>query len=180
MNRKRAVSILAIIMAIVMVLSLILSVLPTAHAVTQSEIDALQEKKDELTARVQEAQERLNSMQEQEASVLEKKAALDEENTAAKEALVLVAQELAMYDQILAEKTLELEDAQAIEQAQARKYRASIRSMEEDGTYDLLALLFNSANFSSFSPRWTTWTPLWRATSAWRSSIAPPARKRSA
>lgn len=148
MNRKRAISILAIIMAVVMILSLILSVLPTAYAVTQSDIDAVQAKKDELTARVQEAQERLNSMQEQEASVLEKKAALDEENAAAKEALVLVAQELAMYDEILAEKTLELEEAQAIEQAQARKYRARIRSMEEDGTYDFLALLFNSANFS--------------------------------
>lgn len=148
MNRKRAVSILAIIMAVVMVLSLILSVLPTAHAVTQSEIDALQEKKDELTARVQEAQERLNAMQEQEASVLEKKAALDEENRAAKEALELVAQELAMYDQIVAEKTLELERALAAEQTQARKYRARIRSMEENGTYDMLALILNAKSFS--------------------------------
>ena len=40
MNRKRAISILAIIMAVVMILSLILSVLPTAYAVTQSDIDA--------------------------------------------------------------------------------------------------------------------------------------------
>ena len=148
MNRKRAVSILAIIMAIVMILSLVLSVIPTAHAVTQAEINALQAKKDELTARVNEAQARLESMQEQEASVLEKKAALEEENAAAKEALELVAEELAMYDQILAEKTLELERAQAAEQEQGRKYRARIRSMEEDGTYDILALILNSANFS--------------------------------
>ena len=148
MNRKRAVSILAIIMAIVMILSLILSVIPTAHAVTQAEISALQAKKDELTARVKEAQARLDSMQEQEASVLEKKAALEEENTAAKEALALVAEEIAMYDQLLAEKTLELEQAQAAEQEQGRRYRARIRSMEEDGTYDILALILNSANFS--------------------------------
>ena len=148
MNRKRAVSILAIIMAIVMILSLVLSVIPTAHAVSQAEINALQAKKDELTARVNEAQARLESMQEQEASVLEKKAALEEENAAAKEALELVAEELAMYDQILAEKTLELERAQAAEQEQGRKYRARIRSMEEDGTYDILALILNSANFS--------------------------------
>ena len=144
MNRKRAVSILAIIMAIVMILSLILSVIPTAHAVTQAEISALQAKKDELTARVKEAQARLDSMQEQEASVLEKKAALEEENTAAKEALALLAEEIAMYDQLLAEKTLELEQAQAAEQEQGRRYRARIRSMEEDGTYDILALILNS------------------------------------
>lgn len=148
MNRKRAVSILAIIMAVVMILSLILSVIPTAHAVTQAEINALQAKKDELTARVQEAQARLDTMQEKEASVLEKKAALEEENAAAKEALELVAEELAMYDQILAEKTLELGQAQAAEEEQGRKYRARIRSMEEDGTYDILALILNSSNFS--------------------------------
>lgn len=148
MNRKRAVSILAIIMAVVMILSLILSVLPTAYAVTQSDIDELQKKKDELTARVQEAEERLNTMQEKEASVLEKKAALDEENAAAKEALELVAQELAMYDEILAEKSLELEAALDREETQARKYRARVRSMEENGTYDMLALILNASSFS--------------------------------
>lgn len=153
MNRKRAVSILAIILAIVMILSLVLSVIPTAHAVSQAEISALQAKKDELTARVNEAQARLESMQEQEASVLEKKAALEEENAAAKEALELVAEELAMYDQILAEKTLELERAQAAEQEQGRKYRARIRSMEEDGSYDILALILNAASFSELLSR---------------------------
>ena len=44
MKHKRAISILAIIMAVLMVLSLILSVLPTAYAVTQSEIDELVDK----------------------------------------------------------------------------------------------------------------------------------------
>ena len=64
MNRKRAVSILAIIMAVVMILSLILSVLPRAYAVTQSEIDAVRAKKDELTALVKEAEDRLTKMQD--------------------------------------------------------------------------------------------------------------------
>ncbi len=148
MNQKRAISILAIIMAVVMILSLILSVLPTAYAVTQGDIDALREKKNELSARVQEAEERLNQMQEQEATVLEKKAALDVQNEASLEALELVAQELAMYDDIVAEKTAELNDALAVEQAQGRKYRARIRSMEENGTYDMLALILHATSFS--------------------------------
>lgn len=117
MNRKRAVSILAIIMAVVMILSLILSVLPRAYAVTQSEIDAVRAKKDELTALVKEAEDRLTKMQDQEATVLEKKAALDVENKASQEALALVAEELAMYDEIVAEKTEELNEALAVEEA---------------------------------------------------------------
>ena len=48
MKHKRAISILAIIMAVLMVLSLILSVLPTAHAVTQSEIDELRKKRNAI------------------------------------------------------------------------------------------------------------------------------------
>ena len=148
MNRKRAVSILAIIMAVVMILSLILSVLPRAYAVTQSEIDAVRAKKDELTALVKEAEDRLTKMQDQEATVLEKKAALDVENKASQEALALVAEELAMYDEIVAEKTEELNEALAVEEAQARKYRARIRSMEENGTYDILALILHASSFS--------------------------------
>ena len=150
MNRKRAVSILAIIMAVVMILSLILSVLPTAYAVTQSDIDALRAKKAELTERVKEAEGLLDQMKEQEASVLEKRDALEVENQASLEALELVAQEIAMYDDLVAEKTQELEEAQAVEEAQGRKYRARIRSMEEDGTYDILALILRAASFSEF------------------------------
>ena len=135
-------------MAVVMILSLILSVIPRAYAVSQSDIDALQAKKNELTERVQEAEARLSTMQEREASVLEKKAALDVQNEASLEALELVAQELAMYDELLAEKTQELQEAQAAEETQARKYRARIRSMEENGSYDILALILRAASFS--------------------------------
>ena len=74
MNRKRAVSILAIIMAVVMILSLILSVLPRAYAVTQSEIDAVRAKKDELTALVKEADQPLLIVIENGLPVLPKKA----------------------------------------------------------------------------------------------------------
>ena len=151
MNRKRAVSILAIIMAAVMILSLILSVLPaTAYAVSQSEIKALQAKKDELTARVKEAEEILDQMKEKEASVLEKKAALDVQNEASLQELELVALEISMYDDLVAEKTEELLTAQTAEETQGRKYRARIRSMEEDGTYDILALILRSTSFSEF------------------------------
>ena len=56
MDRKKVVSILALIMAIVMILSLVISVLPTAFAIDESEIEELEKKKEELTARTREAE----------------------------------------------------------------------------------------------------------------------------
>ena len=57
-----------------MLLSLVASVIPSAFAVSQSDIDALQAKKDEISARVKEAQERVDTLKEAQANVLDQKA----------------------------------------------------------------------------------------------------------
>ncbi len=150
MNRKKIISIIAVIMAILMAFSLIASVLPTAFAVSQSDIDALKQKKAELTERVKEAEERVNSLKDVQATVLDQKAALDEKNEAAKEALALVAEEISMYDGIIEEKSAELDVALNREETQLNKYRTRIRAMEESGGYNILAVLMSSGDFNEF------------------------------
>ena len=57
MNNKRAISIIAIIMAALMLFGLVASVIPMrAYAISQEDIDALQDRRNELSARVDEAQ----------------------------------------------------------------------------------------------------------------------------
>ena len=149
MKRKRAVSILCLILAAIMVLSLVFSVLPVrAYAVSQSDIDALREKKNRITQRVTEAKESLNRYQEEEADVLHQKAALDEQNAVAQEALDVVNEEIALYDELIAQKERELQAALAREQDQLSRYRTRIRAMEENGGYNLLGILINSGSFS--------------------------------
>lgn len=150
MNRKKIISIIAVIMAVLMVLSLIASVLPSAFAISQSDIDALQQKKNELTAKVAEAEERLGVLQEVQANVLDKMTALVTKNDAAKEALEIVAEEIAMYDGIIEEKTEELNAALNREQVQLDKYRTRVRAMEESGGYNILAVLMSSGDFNEF------------------------------
>ena len=149
-QRKRIIAIIAVVMAILMVFSLIASVLPTAFAISQSDIDALQKKKDELSVRVTEAQERVDTLKNEQANVLDQKAALEEKNNAAKEALELVAQEIQMYDGIIVEKTEELNLALAREETQLNKYRTRVRAMEESGGYNILSVLMSSGNFNEF------------------------------
>ncbi|MBO5557067.1 MAG: hypothetical protein J5927_07770, partial [Oscillospiraceae bacterium] len=149
MKRKKIVSIIAVLLAVLMVVSLLASVIPAkAYAVSQSDIDALQAKKNELSARVAEAQERLTGLRTQESGVLEIKAALDAQNASAKAALEIVAEEIAMYDEIIADKTEELAIAQAKEDAQLERYRVRVRAMEESGGYNVLALVVHSSSFA--------------------------------
>ena len=149
MKQKKFVSILCIILAVLMMLSLIISVLPArAYAVTQSDIDALRAKKNEISQRVVEAQERLDGLKEQQAGVLAQKAALEEQKRSAQEALELVSQEIAMYDEIIEEKEQELQAALKKEQDQLERYRTRVRAMEENGGYNVAALLVQSTNFS--------------------------------
>ena len=150
MKRKKLISVIAVIMAILMVFSLLASVLPTVFAVSQSDIDALQAKKNELSQRVQEAEERVDTLKNAQANVLDQKVALEEQNDAAKEALALVAEEIAMYDGIIAEKTEELNAALAREQDQLEKYRVRVRAMEESGGYNILSVLMASGDFNEF------------------------------
>ena len=149
MKQKKLVSILCLILVCIMVLSLVIGFLPIrAFAVTQSDIDALRAKKNEISQRVAEAQERLTGLQNQQAGVLEQKSALEEQNNAAQQALELITQEIAMYDQMISEKNQELQEAVLREQAQLSRYRSRVRAMEENGGYNIIALIVNSTSFS--------------------------------
>ncbi len=150
MNRKKIISVIAVIMAILMAFSLVASVLPTAFAVTQDDIDELQRKKDEISERVADAEERVELLQTEQANALDQKTALEDKNEAAKESLELVDEEIAMYDEIIKEKTEELTAAQQREQDQLDRYRTRVRAMEESGGYNILAILMSSGNFNEF------------------------------
>ncbi|MBR4473225.1 MAG: peptidoglycan DD-metalloendopeptidase family protein [Oscillospiraceae bacterium] len=149
-RRKKLISVIAVIMAILMALSLVASVIPRAFAVSQSEIDELKQKKAELAEKVKEAEERVNVLKDEQANVLDQKTALEEKNDAAKEALQVVAEEIAAYDEIIAEKTEELNAALDREQVQLDKYRTRVRAMEESGGYNILNVLMSSGDFNEF------------------------------
>ncbi len=149
MNNKKIISVIAILMAVLMLMTLIVSVIPTsAYAVTQADIDEVQRKKDEIVAQREASQEKINQLKEQEASVLEQKAALDERNEYASEQIELVKEQIDMYTEMIAAKMEEVEEAKAREEEQLARYRTRVRAMEENGGYNILALLFNASSFA--------------------------------
>ena len=151
MNRKKATSLIAIILVLLMVISLVASIIPaTAYAVSQRDLEQIQQEKAQLSSRVQECQSRIDKLKEEQSNVLEQKLALDEQNRCANEQLALVAEEISIYNGMIEEKTKELEDAKEREETQLKRYRARVRAMEENGGYNILALIVNSGSFGEF------------------------------
>lgn len=117
-----------------------------AFAVTQADIDAAEARRDALTEQRKAAQAVVDELEEQQASVIERKLAMDERNQYTLEQLELNAQEIELYDQMIADKEAEVKEAQRLAEEQLARYRARVRAMEENGNMNILAIVFQSSN----------------------------------
>lgn len=149
MNNKKVVSMIAVLLAALMVISLVVSVIPvSAYAeVTEDEIAAIQQQKKEISGRVANCKERLESLKGEQANVLEQKAAIMEQNKLTQQQIDLVQEQIDIYTGMIATKAEEVEAAKGREERQLEKYRTRVRAMEENGGYNILAVVLQADNF---------------------------------
>ena len=148
-HRKKIVSVIAMLLAALMVFSLLMSLLPvSAYADKQSELEAIRQQKNEVAGQRIACQEKIDKLKEQQALVLEQKAALDERNEFTAQQIVLVDEEIALYDEMIEEKSKEVDAARQLEEEQLQRYRSRVRSMEENGGYDILGIILKARNLS--------------------------------
>ena len=132
-------------------LVLILSAFPIgAQAVSEEELDVLKAERDALVRQRQTQQKLVNELREQQAGVLEVKQALDERNTFTIWQLELTRQEIELYNHMIAEKNMEVEEALRLETEQLERYRVRVRAMEENGNTGFLDLLLNTSDLGEF------------------------------
>lgn len=145
-KRKKFISFVAILMAVIMLLSLVISVVPvSAYA---DELDDLRAQKEELSNQVRDIKQRITLLEEQQANVLEKKAALEVQTELAAQQIEIVQKEIDNYDKLIKEKAKEVEAAKDREAVQLEKYRTRVRAMEENGSFNILALILQADDFS--------------------------------
>lgn len=157
MNQKLFVRIVAIILAVLLALSLILSVLPIrSYADFDSELAALNAEKEAATERRVTAQNKVQALKDEQAAIIDAKIALEERNAAASDEIQIIQEEIALINQEIqdyadkiVQKELDVAEAQLREDEQLEKYRTRIRAMEENGDYNILALILNSNSFST-------------------------------
>ena len=119
-------------------------------AVTQAEIDELERKKEAIEEKVEEKQAVVDELEEKQAGVLEQKKALDERNDYLYEQLNINAEQIALYNELIAQKAREVDAAKAKELEQLERYRRRVRAMEENGQTDFLAMLLNANSLGEF------------------------------
>lgn len=147
MIRNKKLRAAAAFLALVM-LALALMPAGPALAVSQSEIDALEEQRDELKAQREEMQAGIDELKNQQAGVLEQKRALDEQNEVYRQELELIEEQVSLYTRLVDEKAAELEKATADEAEQLAIYKQHVRAMEENGEYTYLSIIFGSKSLS--------------------------------
>ena len=114
-TRKIFVRILCVILAFLMISGFIMMVIPV-RAVSQSDIQALQEKRVALEQQLADQAEVVQALTDNHALIVERKAALDRQITLNRESIALLEQELSAYDDLIALKTTELEQALAAQE----------------------------------------------------------------
>lgn len=149
--KKKTVSAIYIALEFIMIVTLVVSLMGSFGAFAaggQEEIDALEQQKQQLQSQQQSIQSNINDLVAQQADVIEQKAAMDEKNELARQEIELINEQIEVYTDLIDDKAKELEAAEKTEQEQLELYKKRVRSMEENGSYTYLDILFQCRSLS--------------------------------
>lgn len=152
MRNKRFVSTVALVLAAIMVLGVLIGGI-SALAVSQSQIDALEGQRDEIRSRQADLKEQMDALNAEMTSTLELKEKLDEQNELTRQNIVIIDEQIELYDLLIVEKAEEVSQAEADEEYHYELYRAHVRAMEENSKWSYVAIIFQATSFTDFLAR---------------------------
>ena len=151
MKKTKTRALLSALLAFMLTAALLAGAMPgEAFAVTQGEIDELEREKEEIEEKIAEKQAVVEELEARHASVMETKQAMDERNEFVLEQLRINAEQIRLYDELIAQKAEEVEEAKRLENEQLIRWRTRVRAMEENGTEDFLAMLLGANSLGEF------------------------------
>ena len=143
----RRILCVALSLALLLPLSGPAVVLP-ASAATQAEIDDLKEQAAELEDQMEELEEQLEAVRDDRDKALEQKSLLEQQISATQAEINNIQAQIDTYTQLIAEKEVELEQAEAQETELYDQFCQRVRYMEEEGEVSYWSILFSSSDFS--------------------------------
>lgn len=151
MSKIKFRSVLSIFLALFLVFSIFIAFVPIeAQAVTQQEIDELKEQRDELKGQKSDLQSTINSLKGQQDKLVELKTALDEKNSLTLQQIQNLEEQIALHEELIAQKEIEVQEAQDTADEQLKRLKSRIRSMEENGRYSYIEVLFGANSIGEF------------------------------
>jgi len=154
-NRRILISIMCGILALLMIVTLLTGVIGSlgASAASQAEVDELRARKKEITAQKNELSDTIESLKGQQDQLIVQKEALDRQVNLTYEEITLIERQLEIYEQLLAIKQLDYEEAQEQADEQLERYRARTRKLEEMGEVSIFAVIFKATSFTELLSR---------------------------
>lgn len=153
MNTKRIVSIICIILVLVLMLSLVISAFGGAFAASQSQINTLKQQQESISKQREELSGQIDSLQDEMNSTIEYKAVLDQQNELNRQEIEVIDEQIALYEDLIEKKAIELEEAKALEDEQKEALRERMRKMEETSNLSYIAILFKATSFTDLLSR---------------------------
>ena len=152
-KRRVVFGLLAGVMALLMLLPMLTMILGGAGAVTQSEIDALKQQQAESQALQQQLEEQMEDVEAQQSAAVDKRDLLLAQLEAINDELESIEAQIAWYDEEIALKEEQRQEAEAREAEQYSLFCQRVRAMEEEGTVSYWSILFNATSFSDMLDR---------------------------
>lgn len=127
--------------------------LPMASAVTQDQINDLRSQAADLSAQKADLQKKLDSLDQSKNDAMAQKDLLTQKIGVLQQEIAVSEESIHGYTQMIAQKEVELEEAQAKEKEYYELFCSRVRDMEEDGTVSYWAILFQANSFSDLLDR---------------------------
>lgn len=126
---------------------------PTAQAISQFDIDALQEDADRLASQKKDLQSKLSALSNDKSRVLEKKKLLDEQISVLSDQVSNVEAQISDYENLITQTQAQLDEAKEKEAQQYQLFCERVRAMEECGAISYWSVLFKASSFTDLLSR---------------------------
>ncbi len=154
-RQKLFVTILAIVMALLIIVPM-LSIIFTAgraSAISQYDIDVLENQQQELKKKQEALQAKIDANKNDRASMVTQKAYLDEQVEITRQKIANLNTQITTYEGLINQKQKEYDAAKAKEELRMQQFKFRLRAMEELGTVSYASILFGADSFSDLLGR---------------------------
>ena len=150
---QKIITAVALVMAILMIAGFLASAL-NIFAVTKAQVDALKTKVAEAGKRKNELKAQLSGLTNDLSALQKQISLLDSQIEAQQDEIDAQEELLTELTQMIADKTIELEESERQQAEQYDQLRSRLRYMVEHGTTSSLSILLSSDSFSDFLNRY--------------------------
>ena len=150
---QKIITAVALVMAILMIAGFLASAL-NIFAVTKAQVDALKTKVAEAGKRKNELKNQLSGLTNDLSALQKQISLLDSQIEAQQDEIDAQEELLGELTQMIADKTIELEESERQQAEQYAHLRSRLRYMVEHGTTSSLSILLSSDSFSDFLNRY--------------------------